>query len=258
MSPGARLALLSGATPGLSLPLLDLVAGCRGSAPASCPPRPCLPLIISPYLLPASSVAPSLSFSPSSTQPARAPAPGTLPPPLPASPPSGLPLSLVAPGARVTAPRPPRLPRFQAVCRREGSGRGRAGGVAAPLPRRRRPGLGGAGQLPGRPRPFPAQARGAPGRMGCTVSLVCCEALEPGPPCGPQPPGSPPGSSPGPALGRCWEPGGLVRAESRRLLPQVGTAAMGGGSGWWAEPSSPETGKEPSQERARQLLGGGQ
>ncbi|XP_036175599.1 tensin-1 isoform X17 [Myotis myotis] len=57
--------------------------------------------------------------------------------------------------------------------------------------------------------------------MGCTVSLVCCEALEPGPPCGPQPPGSPPGSPPGPALGQCWEPGGLVRAESRRLLPQA-------------------------------------
>ncbi|XP_059559080.1 tensin-1 isoform X10 [Myotis daubentonii] len=56
--------------------------------------------------------------------------------------------------------------------------------------------------------------------MGCTVSLVCCEALEPGPPCGPQPPGNPPGSPPGPALGQCWEPGGLVRAESRRLLPQ--------------------------------------
>ncbi|XP_044237120.2 tensin-1-like [Ursus arctos] len=49
--------------------------------------------------------------------------------------------------------------------------------------------------------------------MGCTVSLVCCEALEPGPPCGPQPPGSPPA----PARPERWEPGASVRAESGRL-----------------------------------------
>ncbi|XDB47604.1 hypothetical protein AB1E18_001196 [Capra hircus] len=52
--------------------------------------------------------------------------------------------------------------------------------------------------------------------MGCTVSLVCCEALEPGPRCGPQPPGSPPAPAP-------WEyrePPGSVRAQSRRLLLQ--------------------------------------
>ncbi|KAF6116657.1 tensin 1 [Phyllostomus discolor] len=52
--------------------------------------------------------------------------------------------------------------------------------------------------------------------MGCTVSLVCCEALEPGPPCGPQPPGSPPA----PARVQCWEPGALVQGDSRRLLHQ--------------------------------------
>lgn len=54
--------------------------------------------------------------------------------------------------------------------------------------------------------------------MGCTVSLVCCEALEPGPPCGPQPPGSPPA----PARPERWDPGASVRAESGRLPLQVG------------------------------------
>ncbi|XP_006157529.1 ras association domain-containing protein 5-like [Tupaia chinensis] len=38
----------------------------------------------------------------------------------------------------------------------------------------------------------------------------------PGPPCGPQPPGSPPA----PARAECWEPGGSARAETRRLLLQ--------------------------------------
>uniref|UniRef100_A0A8C2QLD8 Tensin-1 n=3 Tax=Cricetulus griseus TaxID=10029 RepID=A0A8C2QLD8_CRIGR len=52
--------------------------------------------------------------------------------------------------------------------------------------------------------------------MGCTVSLVCCEALEPAPPCGPQPPGTPPG----PARPERCEPGGAVRAQGRRLLLQ--------------------------------------
>ncbi|XP_074169132.1 tensin-1 isoform X12 [Rhinolophus sinicus] len=52
--------------------------------------------------------------------------------------------------------------------------------------------------------------------MGCTVSLVCCEALEPGPPCSPQPPGSPPS----PAWAQGWEPGASARAESKRLLLQ--------------------------------------
>ncbi|XP_019493743.1 PREDICTED: SH3 and cysteine-rich domain-containing protein 2-like [Hipposideros armiger] len=52
--------------------------------------------------------------------------------------------------------------------------------------------------------------------MGCTVSLVCCEALEPGPPCSPQPPGSPPA----PARAQGWEPGASARAESKRLLLQ--------------------------------------
>ncbi|XP_036028653.1 tensin-1 isoform X4 [Onychomys torridus] len=52
--------------------------------------------------------------------------------------------------------------------------------------------------------------------MGCTVSLVCCEALEPAPPCGPQTPGTPPG----PQRPECCEPGGAARAQRRRLLLQ--------------------------------------
>ncbi|XP_029395195.1 tensin-1 isoform X3 [Mus pahari] len=52
--------------------------------------------------------------------------------------------------------------------------------------------------------------------MGCTVSLVCCEALEPLPSCGPQPPGTPPGPA-GPE--RC-EPGGAAPVPRRRLLLQ--------------------------------------
>ncbi|KAI2526890.1 tensin 1, partial [Homo sapiens] len=49
--------------------------------------------------------------------------------------------------------------------------------------------------------------------MGCTVSLVCCEELRPGPLCGPQPPGSPWVS----ARAECWESGGLACAERRQL-----------------------------------------
>ncbi|XP_058156117.1 tensin-1 isoform X6 [Dasypus novemcinctus] len=45
--------------------------------------------------------------------------------------------------------------------------------------------------------------------MGCTVSLVCCEALEPGPPCGPQPLGSPRA----PARAEGGEPGGSGRVD---------------------------------------------
>ncbi|XP_021519964.1 tensin-1 isoform X10 [Meriones unguiculatus] len=52
--------------------------------------------------------------------------------------------------------------------------------------------------------------------MGCTVSLVCCEVLEPAPHCGPQTPGTPPGS----ARPELCEPGGAVRAQRGRLLLQ--------------------------------------
>ncbi|XP_029330127.1 tensin-1 isoform X2 [Mus caroli] len=52
--------------------------------------------------------------------------------------------------------------------------------------------------------------------MGCTVSLVCCEALEPLPSCGPQPPGTPPG----PARPERCEPGGAAPDPRRRLLLQ--------------------------------------
>uniref|UniRef100_A0A286XTS9 Tensin 1 n=1 Tax=Cavia porcellus TaxID=10141 RepID=A0A286XTS9_CAVPO len=50
--------------------------------------------------------------------------------------------------------------------------------------------------------------------MGCTVSLVCCEALEPGLPCGP------PGNPPAPARAACREPRGSAPAERRWLLLQ--------------------------------------
>uniref|UniRef100_A0A8C6HN33 Tensin-1 n=1 Tax=Mus spicilegus TaxID=10103 RepID=A0A8C6HN33_MUSSI len=52
--------------------------------------------------------------------------------------------------------------------------------------------------------------------MGCTVSLVCCEALEPLPPCRPQPPGTPPD----PARPERCEPGGAAPDPRRRLLLQ--------------------------------------
>ncbi|XP_049744082.1 tensin-1 isoform X2 [Elephas maximus indicus] len=52
--------------------------------------------------------------------------------------------------------------------------------------------------------------------MGCTVSLVCCEALEPGPPYGPQPSGCPRALAPG----ERWEPGGSASVERRLLLLQ--------------------------------------
>ncbi|KAM6178155.1 tensin-1 [Rhynchocyon petersi] len=58
--------------------------------------------------------------------------------------------------------------------------------------------------------------------MGCTVSLVCCDA-EPGAPGGPQPPGrhpAPPGRLPAPVLGERWEPGASAGAERRQLLRQ--------------------------------------
>ncbi|KAM5229136.1 LOW QUALITY PROTEIN: tensin-1 [Ctenodactylus gundi] len=51
--------------------------------------------------------------------------------------------------------------------------------------------------------------------MGCTVSLVCCEALAPAPPGGPPPRGSPPG----PAGAEGGERGRVTRAERRR--PQL-------------------------------------
>ncbi|KAL6082175.1 hypothetical protein STEG23_027350 [Scotinomys teguina] len=53
--------------------------------------------------------------------------------------------------------------------------------------------------------------------MGCTVSLVCCEALEPAPLGGPQPPGTPPGPE---RPERC-EPRGAARTQRRQLLLQV-------------------------------------
>lgn len=143
----------------------------------------------------------------------------------------GSPSSLAASGCPCHRPSPgPALPRFLALrARRLRAGTGWGRRWSPP---------DAAGAL-GR---AVARARGglAPGRMGCTVSLVCCEALEPGPPCGPQPPGSPPAPAP-------WEyrePRGSTRAQSRRLLLQVGRCA----GRWQAQPGSPETGKEPRGE----------
>lgn len=87
----------------------------------------------------------------------------------------------------------------------------------------RSPGLG-AGRLAGSPRPAP-RARRVPGRMGCTVSLVCCEALEPLPSCGPQPPATPPS----PARPERGEPGVAAQVQRRRLLLQVGSCGPGAG-----------------------------
>lgn len=74
------------------------------------------------------------------------------------------------------------------------------------------------------------------------------------PPTPGEPPGEPPGPGAGPVLGaRRFGP------RRKQAAPAPGRhCGVGWGSGWRAEPSSPETGKEPSQERARQLLGGGQ
>lgn len=200
------------APPRARLPFLD-------QAPPSCPPRPCPPsfsLLICFLPLPAPRPI-SLPFQP---RPAPQPGPAARPAPRPGLPGTGC--------ARVAAPRRPGSPL-------PGSGReGRAGpGASPPSASRRSAGGRGAGRLraPVPPAVRGAQAAPGAGRMGCTVSLVCCEALEPGPPGGPPPPGSAPGSPPGPARGGCWEPGGPVRAERRRLLPQVGTAAAGGGVG---------------------------
>lgn len=218
-------------------------------SPVSLSPR--LSHILSPYLLPASAVAPSVPFSLAQTQPDPAAAPPRATAPL------GLPLSLAASGRPCHRPSPgPALSRFLAARAEEAPG-GDALGASPPPSRRRRRlgpsgGQGGGGPASRAPAsPPPALARRALGRMGCTVSLVCCEALEPGAPCGPQPSGSPPA----PVQADGWESRGWAHAERSRLLLQVGRC----GGRWWAHSSSlgrwwAETGKEPRQESAcRQL-----
>lgn len=169
------------------------------------------------------------------------PVPGTLLSLLPAPPALRSPSVTGCVRAPVSPPRAgPHTPPTSWRCRgrrlREGTGWGR---------RHPPPDVGGAlgwgaGQLPGHPLPPPlAPACRVPGGMGCTVSLVCCEALEPGPPGSPQPPGSPPA----PARAQCWEPGASAHAESRRLLLQVGRCGDGCGERVAAKPSSPEIGK---------------
>lgn len=233
-------------------------APCRGSIPALCPcPRlPASPSFISSYLLPASSCAVCLFLALSDSAGPRSPFPGPLLSLLPTPPALKSPSVTGCVRAPVSPPRVgPHTPPTSWRCRgrrlREGTGWGR---------RHPPPDVGGAlgwgtGQLLGHPLPPPlAPACRVPGRMGCTVSLVCCEALEPGPPSSPQPPGSPPA----PARAQCWEPRASAHAESRRLLLQVGRCGDGCGERVVAKQSSPEIGKEPGQESARQALGGGQ
>lgn len=201
---------------GLCLPLAE------ATCPLSVPVSPSLP-----HYLPLSASAGAVSVP--AGPPPRVPRPPRAPPS--ATAPSGLPPYWLRPGARVTAPRP--APRFPASwhCgpRRLGAGTGWGHRWSPP------DAAGALGRAVAR-----ARSGRAPGRMGCTVSLVCCEALEPGPLCGPQPPGS----APAPAPREYRELRGSVRAQSRRLLLQVGRCA----GRWQAQPGSPETGKEPRGE----------
>lgn len=236
-----RPALRSCVTPGLSLPPRDLVCPVRrfhlrSLSSVSLSPR--LSLIISSDLLPASSRAVCLFSCAFRLSRSAVPVPGTLLSLLPTPPALGSPSVTGCVRAPVSPPRGgPHTPPTSWRCRgrrlREGTGWGRRHpppDVAGALG-------WGAGQLPGHPLPPPlAPACRVPGRMGCTVSLVCCEALEPGPPSSPQPAGSPPA----PARAQCWEPGASAHAESRRLLLQVGRCGDGCGERVAAKPSSPE------------------
>lgn len=160
------------------------------------------------------------------------PVPGIPPPPLPrsralGSPPHRLPPESVSP--------PLAGPRTPTAWRSGGGGGGglrRGGPGASPFFPHVADAWGrevaGAGGGPARgSSASPPRARRVPGRMGCTVSLVCCEALEPLPSCGPQPPGTPPG----PARPERCEPGGAAPVQRRRLLLQVGSCGPGTGSG---------------------------
>lgn len=93
-----------GPAPACLAPSWTWSPGVEALSPSSCPRVPVYPhyLSLSASCLFRRSFAIFLAFQYT--------APGTLPPPLPASPPSGLPLSLAAPGAPVTASRPPRTP----------------------------------------------------------------------------------------------------------------------------------------------------
>lgn len=132
-------------------------------SPASQSPR--LSLIISPYLLPVSSLAPSVSFSLSQTQPVRRPGPRD-----PTATPPRAPRPRVSrchwlrQGALVTAPcRALTPPCFLAVPPENAPGGDRLGALPPPSRRPRRPGLG-AGQLSGRPRPRPSPRSRPAGR----------------------------------------------------------------------------------------------
>lgn len=177
----------------------------------------------------------SVRFLLASQDPAgpRAPAPGTPPPPLPASPPSGLPLSLAAPGARVTAPRPPRTPPLpQAVPPprrlREGTGWGRR----RPPPTSEAPWAGGGGPAPG------ASASLLPGTGprgarpdGLHRELGVLRGAGARAPLRPPTSGEPPGELPGPGAGPV--PGARgVGARREQAAPASGRRC-GDGCGEW-------------------------
>lgn len=222
---GATRGLPASPSPGVGLP------GAKTPSLISVPGVPASPSLPHYFPLSASCLFPRvvglfLALPDSADPQPGSPGPRRLPSPRP--PPPGLPLSLAASGRPCHRPLPgPHTPRFLAVPPEEAPGGDRLGALPPPSRRPRRPGLGGGPALwaPASPPPAPVPARRAPGRMGCTVSLVCCEALEPGPPCSPQPPGSPPA----PARAQGWEPGASARAESKRLLLQVGRCGDGCG-----------------------------
>lgn len=241
--------LLSCATPAC-LPSWTWSPGVGALSPSSCPPRPCPP---PHYLsLSASCLFPRyLSRLPALSAPApQPPGPGHRPSPRPRPRVSLCHWLLPAP---VSPPLVrPGLPRFLAVPPRR-LREGTAGGVAAPLPHRRRPGLGG-GPAPGAPAyplgtgPRGARPDGLHGELGVLRGAGARAPLRP------PTPGEPPGPGAGPVLGaRGFGP------RREQAAPASGRhCGDGWGEWWWAEPSSPETGKEPSQVRARQLSGGGQ
>lgn len=230
MSPGARPARLSCASPGPVSP----ASGPGRPVPRLCPPRPCPPLlIISPYLLPASTVAPSVSCSPPRTQPARAPplpGPRRRPSPRPRPRVSRCHWSLPAPVSPPLAR--PGLPRFQAVPPprrlREGTGWGRR----RPPPTSEAPWAGGGGPAPG------ASASLLPGTGprgarpdGLHRELGVLRGAGARAPLRPPTSGEPPGELPGPGAGPV--PGARgVGARREQAAPASGRRC-GDGCGEW-------------------------
>lgn len=198
-------ALPSCVTPGLSLAVWDLVCPVqrfhlRSLSSASLSPR--LSLIISSYLLPASSRAVCFFLALSDSAGPRSPSLGPCCRSSPRPPPSGLPLSLAASGLPCHRPVPgPILPHFLAVPREKASGGDGLGASPPPSRRRRRPGLGG-GPAPGASA-SPAPGPGLPGarRDGLHGELGVLRGAGARAPRQPPAPGESPGPSTGPVLG---------------------------------------------------------